>query len=583
MSTPPTSTRRLRTSHRAAGWDHRRWSEQPLPDDVDAAYFNAAPPDQQVKEIRADERIVLENLHPEHPRLVTNLVPILPRAVAELGGAAPHEVRLRCDTLWVDTDRGTASLVWRGNLRLADAAQAGRVVVSMDAASSPAVAVGVSAPPALPDLAALHAKFGGTEDIDPAIVRRGGALPFGPGDGSAPNAPAVQPGPSADKALPGLAEAHAKFGGTTGIDPDIVRRAAVPFGAGPGAPSASVATAPAVRTEPEPSAGVALPGLAAAHAMFGGTTGIDPDIVRRAALPFGSSAGASSASVATAPAVRREPEPSAGKTPPGLAEAHAKLGGTTGIDPDIVRRAALPFGSGASAPIPPSTPLAPLPILPISAVQPSSFTQRAPEPPAVTPEAGDAPAPPAPPPLIGPLATPEMVTRAEPPPPPEPTPAPSARVPETPDAPTPAEAPAPPAVYPLERCAAIAASIARSKDEKAAILERHQLTDERWSAVEAHWKAAIQDEIGRGKSGLLSAFDAAYVEQLEAERGVVTVDEHARLVVSAERGAEGKTLEALDLPRGAMPRISRVWQKKIARSPVLARQVNVAVRRARDQ
>jgi hypothetical protein len=55
---------------RAVGWDHRRWSEKPLPDEVDAAYFNAAPRDQQVKEIRADERIVLESLHPEHPRLV---------------------------------------------------------------------------------------------------------------------------------------------------------------------------------------------------------------------------------------------------------------------------------------------------------------------------------------------------------------------------------------------------------------------------------------------------------------------------------------------------------------------------------
>ena len=86
-------------------------------------------PDQQVAELRADERILLESLHPQHARLVTNLQAITPRAQAELRGGAPHEVRLRCDTLWLDTDRGTASLVWRGNLRLALPGQAGRVVV----------------------------------------------------------------------------------------------------------------------------------------------------------------------------------------------------------------------------------------------------------------------------------------------------------------------------------------------------------------------------------------------------------------------------------------------------------------------
>jgi hypothetical protein len=61
------------------------------------------------------------------------------------------------------------------------------------------------------------------------------------------------------------------------------------------------------------------------------------------------------------------------------------------------------------------------------------------------------------------------------------------------------------------------------------------------------------------------------------------VAEYARLVVSPERGAADEALEALDLPRGAMLRLQRVWVKKVAGSYVLARQVSEAVRRARER
>ena len=44
----------------AATWDDRRWMERPLPEDIDAAFFNVAPPDQQVGALRSDERILLE-------------------------------------------------------------------------------------------------------------------------------------------------------------------------------------------------------------------------------------------------------------------------------------------------------------------------------------------------------------------------------------------------------------------------------------------------------------------------------------------------------------------------------------------
>jgi hypothetical protein len=113
----------------AAGWEPGRWNERPVPDDIDAGYFNAAPGDQQVAEIRSGERVVLENLHADHARLVTSLSQVEPRAVVERAGGSA-EVRLRCDTLWIDTDRGCCSLVWRGQVLLGAPREAGRVVVT---------------------------------------------------------------------------------------------------------------------------------------------------------------------------------------------------------------------------------------------------------------------------------------------------------------------------------------------------------------------------------------------------------------------------------------------------------------------
>ncbi|WP_441288552.1 DUF2169 domain-containing protein [Sorangium sp. KYC3313] len=115
----------------AATWSHAHWNERPLPNDIDAGYFNAAPLDQQIDEICPDERIVLENLHPTHARLFTSLRAAVPCAVVESGGAPAHERKLRCDTLCIDTDRGTCSLTWRGYVLLDHPQQAGRVVIAL--------------------------------------------------------------------------------------------------------------------------------------------------------------------------------------------------------------------------------------------------------------------------------------------------------------------------------------------------------------------------------------------------------------------------------------------------------------------
>lgn len=85
-----------------------------LPAGIEPAFFNIAPPDQQLPRLRGDEPIVLEHLSPEFDRLETQLPPVMPRVVITLHRRGPLEIELACDTLAIDADRSTASLVWRG-------------------------------------------------------------------------------------------------------------------------------------------------------------------------------------------------------------------------------------------------------------------------------------------------------------------------------------------------------------------------------------------------------------------------------------------------------------------------------------
>lgn len=126
----PTWPSRIERLHRyAASWDPQRWAEQPLPVDFDIAYFNVAPPDQALDTITGNERIVLEHLHPRFPRLVTHLAAVTPCVVASLAGVEQN-VPVVCDTLVIDSDRGLAFLVWRGQVPLSHPQQEGVVFVS---------------------------------------------------------------------------------------------------------------------------------------------------------------------------------------------------------------------------------------------------------------------------------------------------------------------------------------------------------------------------------------------------------------------------------------------------------------------
>ena len=87
----------------------------PIPRGFDFAFYNAAPRDQQIDLLRHSTTIVLENLHREHARFVAKLPHVRPRTFLVSHDAdVSLEIALRCDTLWIDTDRALMTLSWRG-------------------------------------------------------------------------------------------------------------------------------------------------------------------------------------------------------------------------------------------------------------------------------------------------------------------------------------------------------------------------------------------------------------------------------------------------------------------------------------
>jgi hypothetical protein len=121
----------------AERWHRGGFYAEPLPEDLDPSFFNAAPPDQQVERIADTASIVLENLSAQHPRLSTTLPGLRPRAVVARRHERLAELPLACDTLWIDTDRSVCALVWRGQLALQQGAEPGRVYVLIEDAKAP--------------------------------------------------------------------------------------------------------------------------------------------------------------------------------------------------------------------------------------------------------------------------------------------------------------------------------------------------------------------------------------------------------------------------------------------------------------
>jgi hypothetical protein len=125
-----TSRRALLGRHQNT-WNDGGWFNAPIPGDIDAAFFNVAPLDQRLDELRDNERITLEHMHPKEQRLVCHLPGLHPVAFVQAGGGV-RDLALRADSLWIDTTRSIFTVTWRARLDLARADEPGRVYVGME-------------------------------------------------------------------------------------------------------------------------------------------------------------------------------------------------------------------------------------------------------------------------------------------------------------------------------------------------------------------------------------------------------------------------------------------------------------------
>jgi hypothetical protein len=145
----------------APGWPSRRkylseqdraWLrgvvEYPQPSSFPPRFFQAAPLDQWfTAAIPPNERIVLEGMHDGLPRLVATLSGLEPWAI--VAGSKEEPIRLSGDLLVIDTDRGLATLTFRGQLALDEGASPARVTIVGVALGAHPTQDGRSAPRAL--------------------------------------------------------------------------------------------------------------------------------------------------------------------------------------------------------------------------------------------------------------------------------------------------------------------------------------------------------------------------------------------------------------------------------------------------
>ncbi len=83
--------------------------------DMDWRYFQAAPPDQQLKGfLRGDEKVTFTNLHPTTSRLTTRLPEVRVRVFVRDVEENSREIVMQLDTLFADIDEGELYLTWRG-------------------------------------------------------------------------------------------------------------------------------------------------------------------------------------------------------------------------------------------------------------------------------------------------------------------------------------------------------------------------------------------------------------------------------------------------------------------------------------
>jgi len=556
---------------------------EPAPKALDFKFFNAAPPDQQVNMLRQRAEIELVNLSPTHPTLRTRLPPMKPQ-VFRVGprGGRPIEIALRCDTLWIDGDRGIACLVWRGLTDVPSVSKdaVGTIYVVADPqgrrvrfeqverAAREGIPIEATEPGAADALAVRHdairsrdaegsgeaGKQGESSDAGPPR-EKDETRAFGPGGREEPRKVLPFAGKSAQAPTFGLPPeatgANAAFSASGASAALSASGASTPFAASGANAALSASGANAAFTASGATAAFTASGM---NPSFG-ISGMSPSFGVSGSNPSFEASG-------TNPSLSIS----------GAGEAMSQRGGdveddTHDREPEEAPAKALPFVERPAMMHVPPAPALPTMGLAPSRVDPAKPAMlSAPKVEVVKPAGASSP-----PRARSPLGDEVPMLRAEPP-----------KV-DGKSKPPPPELPAgfDPKDVPVAEYGAVSAELMIRRGERAKVLETHHLSEPAWARIHAHWTAEMGRETARGESRLLAQFDAAYVETMGRLRKPIGVPEYALILVAIERGAIDKQLAALSLTLSDLMRVQRVWTRRLAEDPELGKVLGKAVEEAR--
>lgn len=555
----------------------------PLPPDMNFAFFNLAPLDQQVPELPAGAAIVLENLHPEHSIFTSRLPPTVPRVIGvDPGSGRPLEPALRCDTLWIDAERELAWVVYRGTAdlvrpdlpvslscslerpqRSADVSPMSTQTLLTTQSPSPQVAQGLPFPGA-----AVRAPSYGSYSAEPQGGYYGGAPTapqpthdgYPPADRGSypPPPPAAQPAPAqprrsitaeivVDARPPGLPFGEHPTGEWETSDLEVTQGGERHGGRGFSDESTPTPAHSPTAPPPPPSAFAGLP--------FSQTAVGLPAVV-----------DAEGDGPETAPRhARLVPTGSPGPIP--------ELGPT--LQPDL---------SGLVEP--PSTTLAP--------PAPQGEPDRPPfvaAPTIVSPQLATGHADLLqPPPVAAHVALPYQPPKASgsypPPPPPSawgqaasaPPLAPQPAAPE----PTPEAPPVERDTLTIEECADVRAALSVRGADKLEVLARYRVSEATWQRVEREILKQIDEAAQSGDSRPLERYDDAFVGAQDRLRGrPIDGPAYARIQVAKELKQLAEVLEELQVGRNDLLRLDRVWRRRLAANRELAERIEDEMERLR--
>ncbi len=348
-----------------------------IPDDFDLEFFQAAPPDQRTTYLRGDEHLVLEGLHPSHPRLEMALPGVRGAARVYTPDGIEINLTLHADTLFIDGDAEQCSITWRGSFPVSseEAIEGLRILAGVESAGkpiawpTPARLPAVRPPPSPSPSPAPPPEWEGTYALSDAGNAGAGALiaPFAIAEPGASPPSAHPPIPGAPWAARESSPRAAKqndFAGAQGISYERATRILSPESPPNAAPFGKEATADSNQASSTENR------WEVTHAVSNADQKASYSAPFQIAAP-GAARGGSSAPIPGAPwapaQAQRPPLPKPRASMPTMAMIDSEAMGAA--DDDDVKTSAHSVPSREPPPAPPSAASAP-PVAPVAPVAP---------------------------------------------------------------------------------------------------------------------------------------------------------------------------------------------------------------------